>query len=112
MPSKSDRRQPCGKKQIPGWYAWPHSTELLYVSDATHRPCEVIVMSSAPRPRSRVGFHDVAVPLPALMLPMPGRSKAVEPLLLHALLDIHRSWPPTYTNEASAATAYRESQPV
>jgi len=37
-----------GKKQIPGWYLPAQSLAAKKLSDATHRPADVMSMSSAP----------------------------------------------------------------
>src|SRR6476469_5252326 len=91
----------------------PQSEVFHPLSLAIHSPALVTTMSSAPRPLPRVGLT-VTLPLRGLSPTIPGATTAVpEVLLSHCSgLLAHRSCPPKDTVLASAAVAYRESQPV
>jgi hypothetical protein len=73
------------------------------LSLAIHRPAPVTSMSSAPRPRARVGLK-MSDPVPGCRPSKPGAEMAPGPCALQssAFCD-HRSWPAKYAVLASAA---------
>ena len=98
---------------MPAWPVTPpHWLLPLRLSLAIHRPALVISMSSAPRPRARVGLK-VSAPVAGLSPSIPGAEIAPGPAKSHprGFCD-HLSCPPKYAVPGSAAVEYSESQPV
>src|SRR5258705_13802232 len=94
------------------WATPPHWVVPFRLSLAIHKPALVISMSSAPRPRPRVGLK-VSAPVVGDRPSIPRAEMAPGPAKSHPFgFCDHLSCPPKYAVLVSAAVEYSESQPV